>query len=375
MKKVSLELQPCLGERSGVGTYAYELAKRLKNTNQIQFQGNIFNFCNRHDNSLLTAEYPFSFKENHLLPYKFFRASQYLIPVPYKNLFGNADLNLFFNYIIPRGVAGKAVTTVYDMTYMRFPETMMRRNFLRLKTGMEQAVKRADHIITISEFSKNEICNLLDVIPERIDVIYCSAPEKGESAEFVDVSEKYSIHNQFILFVGSIEPRKNLVRLIQAFDKLKSKYQIPHQLVLAGGKGWQNEAIFEAASSSAYSSDIIFTGFVSSREKSTLYENASLFVFPSVYEGFGIPPLEAMQWGCPVVCSNAASLPEAVGDAAEFVDPESVDSIANGIWRVLSEKAYANILIERGYKQIEKFSWNTSATKLMELCKKVLCEE
>ena len=375
MKKVSLELQPCLGERSGVGTYAYELAKRLKNTDQIQFQGNIFNFCNRHDNSLLTAEYPFSFKENHLIPYKAYRASQYLIPVPYKTLFGSSDLNLFFNYIIPRGVAGKAVTTIYDMTYMRFPETMMRRNYLRLKTGMEQAVQRADHIITISEFSKNEICSFLDVPPERIDVIYCAAPVKGESAEFIDVSEKYCINKPFILFVGSVEPRKNLVRLIQAFDKLKSKFQIPHQLVLAGGKGWQNEAIFETASASDYKDSIVFTGFVSSKEKSTLYENASVFVFPSVYEGFGIPPLEAMQWGCPVVCSNAASLPEAVGDAAEYIDPESIDSIANGIWRVLSEETYAGILIERGYKQIEKFSWDFSSSQLMELCKRVLDEE
>ena len=372
MNKVSLELQPCLGERSGVGTYAYELSKRLKDTEQLSFQGNIFNFLNRHDNTAETAEYFCSFRENHILPYRAYRASQYFLPIPYDLLFGKADLNIFFNYTVPAGVTGKIITTVYDMTYMRYPETMMKRNYLRLKTGMEKAVSKADHIITISDFSKKEISSLLGIPTNRIEVIYCAAPKKGKSIDFSLISAKYKISKPYILFVGSIEPRKNLVRLIKAFDDLKNRKNIPHQLVLAGGKGWQNEAIFDAASSVVSRDRIIFTGFVSSEEKATLYENASLFAFPSVYEGFGIPPLEAMQWGCPVVCSNSASLPEAAGDAAEYVEAESVSSISEGIWKVLSEEGYANCLIEKGYKQIEKFSWDTSAAKLIDMCKKVL---
>ena len=373
-KIIGIELQPCLGNRSGVGTYALELAKRMSDKEDLVFRGNVFNYLGRHNNQADLAEISYRIQENRTVPYKAFRACQYLIPIPYKALFGKSDLNLFFNYIIPSGTSGKTITTIYDMTYIRFPETMKRRNYFRLKTGMEQAIRKADRIITISEFSKKEICSLLKVQNEKVHVIYCAAPDKGESANMADVSEKYGIHNPYILFVGTIEPRKNLVRLIQAFDLLKTEFGISHQLVLAGGNGWQNQEIYTAAMHAKHKEDIIFTGFVSKEVKASLYENASVFVFPSLYEGFGIPPLEAMQWGCPVVCANAASLPEAAGGAAEYVDPKDVQSIAMGVWKVLSDRHYADNLAEKGFEQVKKFSWDHSAEQLFSLCKEILTE-
>ncbi len=146
------------------------------------------------------------------------------------------------------------------------------------------------------------------------------------------------------------------------------------QLVLAGGNGWQNEEIYQAARESRYGNDIIFTGYLTNEEKNCLYRHAALFVFPSLYEGFGMPPLEAMHWGCPVVTANTAPLPEACGDAAELVDPFKIESIANGIRRVYSDRQYADSLREKGCLQEKKFTWEASAQRLRDVCKEVLGE-
>ena len=145
-------------------------------------------------------------------------------------------------------------------------------------------------------------------------------------------------------------------------------------MILAGGNGWQNDEIYQTAKASPYSKEIIFTGYLSNAEKNGLYQNAELFVFPSLYEGFGMPPLEAMHWGCPVVTSNAASLPEVVGDAAELVDPLDEEHIANGIRRVLSDDARRNELIMLGNQQARKYTWEDSARRLKAVCSEVLQE-
>ena len=213
---------------------------------------------------------------------------------------------------------------------------------------------------------------MLGVPKEKISVVYNAPSLASNSADYGEICKKFGIRSEYILFVGTIEPRKNVSRLLQAFDLLKGGYKLPHQLVLAGGKGWQDEQIFQTLQNTRFADDIVRTGYVSAEEKNALYQNASVFVFPSVYEGFGIPPLEAMTWGCPVVCANAASLPEVVGDAAELVDPMDESSIANGILRVLTDHEYAQQLIEKGRAQARKFSWDRSAEQLFAVCKEVL---
>ena len=283
-------------------------------------------------------------------------------------------MTVFFNYIVPPHVSGKVITTIYDMTYMRFPETMDARNLRRLRQGIQYSVERSDHILTISEFSKQEIVSLLNIPEERISVVYSAPSLSGKTKAFEEISQKFSIRKPFVLYVGTIEPRKNLERLIEAFKTLKKEHRISHQLVLAGGSGWENKTIYQAAQELQVAGEIIFTGYLSEEEKNTLYKNADLFVFPSLYEGFGMPPLEAMAFGCPVVCADAASLPEVVGDAAELVDPLDTDSIADGMWRVLSDREYAAELRQKGYQQKEKFTWDDSAEKLIEICRTVLGE-
>ncbi len=373
IKTVALELQPCCGKRSGIGTFTWELARRMGDGGGLRFQGNLFNFLGRNDNRAALDQVTIPMNVCSLFPYGVYRRIWSCGPFSYDALFPKkADLSVFFNYIVPPRISGKVITTIYDMTYRRFPETMDGRNLRRLKGGMDYSIARSDRILTISEFSRREIVELLDVNPEKISVIPCAPNYAEETASAETLAAQHGIQTPFLLYVGNVEPRKNLPRLLRAFAELKEKQHIPHRLVIAGGKGWQTEAFDRALADSPVREEIVLTGFVPAGIKNALYQNAAAFVFPSLYEGFGIPPLEAMHFGCPVVCADAASLPEVVGEAAELVDPTSVDAIAAGILRVLEDTDHAAELVRRGYSRERCFSWDTSAQRFAALCKEIL---
>lgn len=372
--KVALELQPCCGNRSGIGTYTYELSKRLRNQNGLEFLGNVFDFCSKEKNCLGVNEFQFPVQKCSKLPYSVYRRIWNYVPISYWSLFeSKADIGVFFDYIIPPRFSGKAIQVIHDLSYLQFPETMSKRNLRRLQDGLMSSVERSDRIVTISEFSRTEIIKLLHVPGEKIDIV-SPAPANSIYAEECISKEmelNLNIRKPYILYVGTIEPRKNLVRLIRAFEHLKQVENIPHQLVLAGGPGWGNKEIYETARKSSCVEDIQFTGYVSDAEKSALYRNADAFVFPSLYEGFGIPPLEAMEMNCPVICANAASLPEVVGEAARLVEPLDEESIADGILLVLTDKDYADSLRKKGQEQFKKYTWDDSAKRLTEVCRRV----
>ena len=370
--KVALELQPCCGNRSGIGAYTYELTKRLRNQSDLEFYGNIFNFAGKNDNSQALQGITIPIHENRLFPYGIYRRIWDIAPISYNRLFPDqTDLTIFFNFIIPPRISGHVMTVVHDMTYLRYPETMDKKNLRRIEKGIQYSIERSSRILTISAFSKGEIAELLGVPSEKISEVYPAPSLQLEIADFGACCQKWGIHRPYLLYVGTIEPRKNLTRLLRAFGLLKEQYHLPHQLVLAGGRGWRDKEIFRTAGEISCKEDVIFTGYVSAWEKNALYQNAGVFVFPSLYEGFGIPPLEAMTFGCPVVCANAASLPEVAGDAAELVDPLEVESIAAGIWRVLSDESCAKSLVDKGYSQAKKYTWEASAKRLTELCREI----
>lgn len=371
---VSLDLYSCLGNRSGVGTYTYELARRMTDGDGLTFQGNFFSFLGKHDAEIRALELDYSCRSCRMLPHAAFRLAQIASLIPYDLAFGSADVRVFFNFIVPSGCSGKSIATVYDMTYLRFPETMKRRNLLRLKTQMDASVSRCRRILTISEFSRQEISELLGFPKERISVVPCAVPGAPQAADFPAAAARFGITKPYLLFVGTIEPRKNLERLLLAFERLKNEAAIPHQLVLAGGAGWRNDAIHRLAETMKHREDVVFTGFVTDAEKNALYRNADLFVFPSLYEGFGLPPLEAMQQGCPVVCTDAASLPEVVGNAAVLADPYSASSIAEGIFRVLSDDGLRAALVQKGLARAAEFSWDAAANTLKHIIKEVIDE-
>lgn len=371
--RIALELQPCCGNRTGIGTYTYELAKRLHSQDGIEFHGELFNFCGRHNHSELFRQLKIPVNESRIFPYGVYRRAWNRLPIDYDQLFPQpADLHIFFNYIIPPRVKGRVIDTIYDCTHLRFPETMDDRNRRRLAEGLERSIERSDHFLTISEFSRREMTELLHIPAERISVVYSAPSDLSRSADFSETAVHLGIKSPFILYVGTIEPRKNLLLLLRAFALLKSEAGIPHQLVLAGGTGWNNTEIYKTAQALPCAEDICFTGYLSEAERNSLYQNADVLTFPSLYEGFGMPPLEAMRLGCPVVCSDAAALPEITGGAAHLVNPAQEESIAEGIWKVLSNRGYAADLTQKGHLQAQKFTWESSANRLVQICRAVL---
>lgn len=307
-----------------------------------------------------------------------YRSIMNIIPVPYSLFFGKkSELTHFFNYIIPPFVHGKKVVTIHDMVIRAYPETVRFRTKQLLLTGMKKSMKRADIIITDSEFSKTEIEKYYPQFSGKIQVVYCGVNTEKfyhiEDTERIEKTKKnLGIESEYFLYLGTIEPRKNLERLIEAYNILSKRDSSVPKLVMAGGKGWLNSGIYNKVKEYGLEERIIFTKYIPDEDLCPLMNGACAFVFPSIYEGFGMPPLEAMACGVPVVSSGEASLPEVVGDCAVIVDAYSPESIADGMYRVYTDRELSDDLKKRGMQRAADFTWEKSAQKLHDIYKAVL---
>lgn len=267
----------------------------------------------------------------------------------------------------------KLVPLVTDLAVYRIPEVYQRSRVLWWRVQYQYIRRRADFFLAISEFTKREITELLGIPEEKIHIIPCACSERMVRVEDTErleaLRKKYELPEQYILFVGNNNPRKNLVRTIQSFDMLKEKTSFPHQLVIAGEQGWKFDRA-KALESIHHRDAVRFIGFAADEDMPALYSAAALFLFPTLYEGFGIPVLEAQTCGVPVVTSNCSSLPEVAGDGAEYVDPYSVESIFDGMRKVLSDSLLSQKLIDRGAENVKRYSWTASADKLNEIIEK-----
>ncbi len=272
--------------------------------------------------------------------------------------------------VYPRQKA-RTLLTIYDLTCWRYPhyvDAVARGYGDRLR----QCLPWTDGILTISEHAKRDIVEFLGVDPDQVYVSYLasrySEPAAGPSPEpppdsALDsaIAVDYDFTQPYILFVSTLEPRKNVVGLVQAFNRLKQTLDIPHRLVLVGRKGWDYQPIFAEIARSPWTHHINHLDYLSDAAVAWLYRRAAVFAFPSHYEGFGLPVLEAMTLGAPVVTSNTSSLPEVAGDAAILVDPDDVAAIADGIAQVLQDPQLRDRLIQRGRQQARRFSWESTA--------------
>ncbi len=307
-----------------------------------------------------------------------YRMMTQLIPVPYSGFFGKkADITHFFNYIVPPGVHGKTVVTVHDMVCKAFPETVRGRTRLMLAAGLKGSMKRADIIVTDSEFSRSEIVRYYPEFREKIRVVPCGVDlEKfhpcNEPERIPAVKRSLGIEGDYFLYVGTIEPRKNLERLINGYCILTRNVNDPPKLVLAGAKGWLCDSIYARVQQLGLEKNVIFTKYVPAEDMNPLMCGALAFVFPSLYEGFGMPPLEAMACGVPVLTTDAASLPEVTGDCAVICQPCSSKSIAKGLYRLYSDKKLCESLSRRGLARAREMTWDKSAEKLYSVYKELL---
>lgn len=255
------------------------------------------------------------------------------------------------------------VMCIADVNAQRGLSSPVQRLYRR--ATVPRAAVVADALVTISEFSKGEIVEVMGISPKKIETVYygidplfCS-DEPGDSLD---------LPTEYILFVGAMNPRKNIERLVRAFDLLKHRTDLAHKLVLIGP---QNKTVFQELEIEA-TDDLVLPGFVSKEQLKFAYDNASLFAYPSLYEGLGLPPIEAMACGTPVLSSNVTSLPEVIGDAGELVDPRSTATIADGMERVLTDREYRDRLVERGRKRAARFTWEQAADRIVQLFKEIV---
>ena len=262
---------------------------------------------------------------------------------------------------------------VTDLAVYRMPKAYRLSRVLLWRLQYCYIRHRADHFLAISEFTKSEMVELWKLPEEKIDIVPCACSDtlrrEEDPKRLQAVREKYQLPEQFVLFVGNSNPRKNLERLIRAFDLAKGEKGFCHQLVIAGEQGWKFDRQ-KAVKDTKHPEAIRFIGFVPDEDMAALYSSASLFVFPTLYEGFGIPVLEAQVCGVPVLTSRCTSLPEVGGEGAWYVDPYSEDEIAEGIGKLLTEPELAVELVKRGRENVRRFSWEDSAKQLEEIIEK-----
>jgi glycosyltransferase involved in cell wall biosynthesis len=268
-----------------------------------------------------------------------------------------------------------SVLTIHDLALELFPETMHWKNWLPLKLFMKASARKADRIIAVSENTKKDLIKFYGIMPEQVKVIYLGVDKnfsfvKKENDD--GVLRRYNLKPGYILNVGTLEPRKNIVRLLEAYRLIAADLSRAPQLVIAGGKGWLSEDINKRIDSLGLKAKVILTGYVPDDDLPSLYRGAALFVYPSLYEGFGLPPLEAMASGVPVVSSNTSAIPEVVGKAGLLVDPCRTDEIARAVIMALEDVGLRDRMKNEGLKRSGRFSWENTAKKTIALYEEVL---
>ena len=278
----------------------------------------------------------------------------------------------------PLAISIPWVVTVYDLSFIRYPQSFNAANRIYLRWAIRNSLRRANRVIAISESTRRDLYATFGTSLEKTAVVYCGAdpafaPSQDRQA-IAALRARRGLPDKMILHVGTIEPRKNIARLIRAFARAKRAAQLPHRLVLIGARGWKYAEVDAVIEQEQLKDDVIFAGYVAQDELPLWYRAADLFVYPSLYEGFGLPPLEAMASGTPVVCSNAASLPEVVGDAAIQVSPENEAALADAIVRALTDGTLREQMVARGIAQAAKFSWSRAARETTDVYRSVLAE-
>jgi glycosyltransferase involved in cell wall biosynthesis len=313
--------------------------------------------------------------------------------LPWASLRGSFDL-LHVTYNAPPLSPCPTVVTIHDISFEHYPQFFSPRDRLILKTLAPLSARRAAHILTVSQHAKREIVERYGLSPDKITVTYEAAGEQfrpiADPASLQAVRAKYGIGDSpFALALGNLQPRKNIARLVTAFGQLvngqrstvngqrssETDYRLPitdnRSLVVAGKAQWRESEVFQAVQRAGLAGRVVFPGYVDDADLPALYSAAAVFVYPSLYEGFGLPPLEAMACGTPVISSNAASLPEVVGDAALLIDPNDIAALAQALHNVLAEPALHADLRRRGFDRAAQFSWQRCAAETLAVYRQV----
>ncbi len=268
----------------------------------------------------------------------------------------------------------KLITTIHGLAFKHFPETCGKKTLLWWNTAWPRCLKRTDHIVAVSHYTKNDFAQTYEIPKEIISVIYNSISYKPlkVSNEFLkSIKIKYKLPEKYILHVGSPHKIKNLITLVKAFKYMTEKYWTNHHLVFVGPKGWDFQTLSKSIDEMNIKDKVTLTGYINPKDLSFIYQGADVFIFPSLYEGFGYPPLEAMACGTPVVASNRSSLKEVIADAGLLVDPLNYKEIAIAVMNIIHSPSLSKELIEKGLKRVKMFSLERKIKSYLEIYKKV----
>ena len=384
--------------RVGTGQYAFELLKQFAKDLPAGKAGK------KHQFLIFLKDQPLydlpsetiNFKYKVFGPKKFW--TQFALPI--KLTFGlpggkaGSKPNVLFStaHYLPRFCPVPTVVTIHDLSFLHYPEMFRKSDLYQLKIGSQYSINHATHIIAVSQTTKDDIVKNYQVDSAKITVTYEGYDQsrfKPQSESDINrMKKKYQIDGDYIIFVGTLQPRKNLERLIEAFASIVHSSQLivngekktvnrepltdNLSLVIAGKKGWLYDSIFAKVKELNLSQRVIFTGYVPDEDIPVLISGAKAYVLPSLWEGFGIPVIEAQACGVPVIVSNASSLPEIVKDSGILVDPKSVKSIADGIKKVLTNDRTRSDLVKKGFTNIKRFSWQNCAKQTLEVLEKAV---
>jgi len=293
------------------------------------------------------------------------------VPIPIELFTGWAHVFHSPDFVLPPVLRARTVLTIHDLSFIRHPECFHKPLLAYASHAVPRSVERADVVLADSESARHDLIELLHVPQDRVFVVYPAVESRfgpqEDSRTIRAMMRRYGIRRPFILGLGTLQPRKNFPRLIRAYDLLRHEHHIPQQLVIAGGKGWLYDEITETIDELGLGEQVLLPGFVADDDLPALYSAADVFAFPSIYEGFGIPVLEAMACGTPVVTTPVSSLPEVAGDAALLAPPEDVEALADALWQLLDDTALRDELCERGFRQAKRFTWERAAAIVLRI--------
>jgi len=363
--RIGIDLSAIQSTKSGVDWYTHHVIREMMDL--VARGDHLYLFSNRdtgfeqeargHDRVTVVRS-QFRYQE----PWR-----QLILPVLLKKY--GVDVCFFTNFVCSVAAPCPTVLTIHDLSFKLFPRTHSLRNVIWARSLVPVSTRRSRRIIAVSNNTKLDLIRVMNISDKKVTVIHEGVSDQYSPEPQPDDDEAlahYGLTRPYVLYVGTLEPRKNLNVLIRGFDKVaKSRPDI--HLVLAGRRGWMAQAIFDELERLDLLGRVHITGYVRDRYLPPLYRQAEAFVYPSLYEGFGLPPLEAMASGTPVIVSRSSSLPEVVGDAGLYVNPLDVDELAQSMEKVLADPKLAADLKARGLERAAKFSWKKAAEKTLEI--------